>query len=153
MARFLMNAMLSSGGYPWTVIRLPDRKAYLAALDRASIEADITPFTTLLAQRVIWVLKKHVLEFPDTTEKFVLHREVVLFYGQAGEKRVPCAISREALDDDFQAHGRDKVEVSRENRKLIEEWARQKYAAGDTEPDGSILVRTGELARRKNARR
>ena len=25
MARFLMNAMLASGGYPWTVIRLEDR--------------------------------------------------------------------------------------------------------------------------------
>ena len=25
MARFLMNAMLASGGYPWTVIRVEDR--------------------------------------------------------------------------------------------------------------------------------
>jgi hypothetical protein len=28
-----MNAMLVSGGYPWTVIRVEDR-AYLSALDR-----------------------------------------------------------------------------------------------------------------------
>ena len=34
MARFLMNAMLASGGYPWTVIRVEDRNAYLAALDQ-----------------------------------------------------------------------------------------------------------------------
>ena len=33
MARFLMNAMLASGGYPWTVIRVEDRDAYLGALD------------------------------------------------------------------------------------------------------------------------
>ena len=27
MARFLMNAMLASGGYPWTVVRVEDRAA------------------------------------------------------------------------------------------------------------------------------
>ena len=47
MARFLMNAMLASGGYPWTVIRVEDRDAYLAALDRASIDMDIEPFAEL----------------------------------------------------------------------------------------------------------
>ena len=47
-----MNAMLASGGYPWTVIRVEDRDAYLAALDRASIDADIAPFTNFIANRV-----------------------------------------------------------------------------------------------------
>lgn len=54
MARFLMNAMLASGGYPWTVVRVEDRIAYLQALDRASIDADIGPFATFLAERVQW---------------------------------------------------------------------------------------------------
>ena len=52
MARFLMNAMLASGGYPWTIIRVEDRKPYLAALDSASIDQDIRPFAAFLAQRV-----------------------------------------------------------------------------------------------------
>jgi hypothetical protein len=56
MARFLMNAMLASGGYPWTVIRVDDRDAYLAALDRASIDANIQPFATFIAERVQWSL-------------------------------------------------------------------------------------------------
>ena len=54
MARFLMNAMLASGGYPWTVIRVEDRDAYLAALDRASIDMDIGPFAAFIAERVRW---------------------------------------------------------------------------------------------------
>lgn len=56
MARFLMNAMLASGGYPWTVVRVEDRAAYLGALDRASIDADIRPFATFIAERVNWSL-------------------------------------------------------------------------------------------------
>ena len=44
MARFVMNALLASGGYPWTVIHVDDRDAYLAALERASIEQDMEPF-------------------------------------------------------------------------------------------------------------
>ncbi|HTS55960.1 MAG TPA: Fic family protein, partial [Terriglobales bacterium] len=58
MARFVMNAMLASGGYPWTVIRVEDRDAYLAALDRASIDADIAPFTTFIADRVRWSMEQ-----------------------------------------------------------------------------------------------
>jgi fido (protein-threonine AMPylation protein) len=54
IARFLMNAMLASGGYPWTVIRVEDRNAYLSALDRASIDTDIRPFAAFIAERVRW---------------------------------------------------------------------------------------------------
>jgi len=52
MARFLMNAMLASGGYPWTVIRVEDRTDYLLALDRASIDMTIEPFAGFIAERV-----------------------------------------------------------------------------------------------------
>jgi Fic family protein len=58
MARFLMNAMLASGGYVWTVIRVEDRNAYLAAIDRASIDADIAPFAAFIAERVRWSMEK-----------------------------------------------------------------------------------------------
>jgi fido (protein-threonine AMPylation protein) len=147
MARFLMNLMLASGGYPWTIIRLRDRKSYLAALDSASIDVNIKPFTTLVSQRVRWGLEKHDLTFPDQAEKFDFDREAVLFFGQDGRTRVRCAISADALDDDLQADNSDKVEVFRGNRKVIEEAARQKYLAGDTETDGSILIHSGELAK------
>lgn len=44
MGRFLMNAMLASGGYPWTVIPVEQRETYMQALERASTENDIAPF-------------------------------------------------------------------------------------------------------------
>ena len=58
MARFFMNAMLASGGYPWTVIRVEDRNAYLKALDSASIDMDIRPFAGFIAERVRWSLER-----------------------------------------------------------------------------------------------
>jgi fido (protein-threonine AMPylation protein) len=58
IARFLMNAMLASGGYPWTVIRVEDRDSYLAALDRASIELKIEPFAEFIAARVRRAMKQ-----------------------------------------------------------------------------------------------
>jgi len=58
MARFVMNAMLASGGYPWTVIRVQDRDAYLAALERASVDQDIEPFARFIAERVRWSLEQ-----------------------------------------------------------------------------------------------
>jgi fido (protein-threonine AMPylation protein) len=145
MARFLMNAMLASGGYPWTVIRVRDRKVYLRALDSASIDMDINPFSAFVAKRVRWSLEQHDLTFPAPEERFIFDREVVVFWGQDGKARVRCEISREALDDDFQGDDKDKLEVFRANRQAIEQEARQKFLVGDTEADGSILIRTGDL--------
>jgi hypothetical protein len=54
MARFLMNAMLASGGYPWTVIRVEDREAYMKALESASVQMNIEPFAKFIAERVKW---------------------------------------------------------------------------------------------------
>jgi Fic family protein len=53
IARFLMNAMLVSGGYDWTVVPLEKRKEYMAALEKASVEEDISDFTRLLADLVV----------------------------------------------------------------------------------------------------
>jgi len=58
MARFLMNVLLASGGYPWTVVRVEDRAEYLRALDRASTGVDVKPFADFIAERVGWSIKR-----------------------------------------------------------------------------------------------
>ena len=58
MARFTMNAMLASGGYPWTVIRVQDRDAYFAALEAGSVEMNIEPFARFIAERVQWSMER-----------------------------------------------------------------------------------------------
>ena len=52
MRRFLLNAMLASGGYNWTVVPVGYRKEYMKALEKASIEGDIADFTQLLASLI-----------------------------------------------------------------------------------------------------
>ena len=145
LARFLMNVMLASGGYPWTVIRVEDRNTYLSALDRASIDLNIKPFSAFVAQRVRRSLERRHLRFPAPEESYSVDMKVVSFWGQDGETRVRCAISNEALDDYFHGDKRDKLEVFRANRQAIQGIARQKYLAGQMEPDGSVLIRALEL--------
>ncbi len=52
IARFLMNAMLATGGYPWTVIRVEDRTNYMSSLEAASVQNDIRPFALFVAKQV-----------------------------------------------------------------------------------------------------
>jgi Fic/DOC family len=52
IARFLMNLMLASGGYPWTVIPVEKRTSYMSALESASVDHDIAPFAKFLGRLV-----------------------------------------------------------------------------------------------------
>ncbi|PHR68974.1 MAG: cell filamentation protein Fic [Lutibacter sp.] len=57
MARFLMNVMLASGGYPWTVIPTEERETYMNSLEEASVNGNIEPFTEFIAHLVTQSLK------------------------------------------------------------------------------------------------
>lgn len=52
VARFMLNAFLAAGGYPWTTIRVDDRRDYFAALEAASFGGDIMPFAKFVRANV-----------------------------------------------------------------------------------------------------
>lgn len=52
IARFVMNFMFASGGYPWTIIHLQNRKEYLMTLEEASVNNNISPFATFIAKEL-----------------------------------------------------------------------------------------------------
>jgi len=52
MGRFLMNAMLASGGYPWTVIPVEQGTEYMQALEAASVDGQIGPFAEFVGSLV-----------------------------------------------------------------------------------------------------
>ena len=52
MGRFIMNLMLASGGYPWTVIPVELRNEYMKALEEASVNLNILPFVEFMSRLV-----------------------------------------------------------------------------------------------------
>ncbi len=49
MGRFIMNLMMASGGYPWAVVPVEKRADYMQALEVASVDKNIVPFTKFIA--------------------------------------------------------------------------------------------------------
>lgn len=52
VARFLMNLLLASGGYPWTIVRNERRKQYLESLEAASTGQKIEPFAVFIKEEM-----------------------------------------------------------------------------------------------------
>lgn len=50
-----MNAMLISGGYEWTVIPVERRPEYMKALEKASVEGDITDFAKFIGYLIVGI--------------------------------------------------------------------------------------------------
>jgi Fic family protein len=52
IGRFLMNVMMTAGGYPWTVVPIDRRDTYMASLEKGSVSGDIEPFARFLSSLV-----------------------------------------------------------------------------------------------------
>lgn len=52
IGRFIMNAMMISGGYPWTIVQLKNRKEYLSSLEKASVDQEIAPFVKFIVKEM-----------------------------------------------------------------------------------------------------
>lgn len=57
IARFLMNTMLISGGYPWTVVRVNNRDQYIDALEYTHNNGDIKAFATFMAEAIDYSIR------------------------------------------------------------------------------------------------
>lgn len=109
-------------------------------------EKDLQVSSVLAILDVLGMTDKRTLVFPDEN----LTRDAsdaIVFWGQDGDTRVRCRISREALDDHFSDGDKLRPEAAfKKYRKEIEAMARRKYLSGQREPDGSVLIRTGDIA-------
>jgi transcriptional regulator with XRE-family HTH domain len=106
---------------------------------------DVQLSSALAILEVLGMADKRTLTFADE-DHYESVRGAVAFSGQDGERRVLCRISSEALDDHFSDRDRLRpVAAFRKHRKEIEALARRKYVSGQREPDGSILIRTGDI--------
>jgi Fic family protein len=65
-ARLLMNLMLIRGGYPPVAVRPEDRKPYLDALERGSLNDDLQPFRNFMYERLDATLSEYLSALEDT---------------------------------------------------------------------------------------
>jgi len=96
------------------------------------------------------MVEKRLLDFADTVARYDENREVVLFHGTTSGQEVYCAISREAIEDHFNPHGRGasaRLAAFKRHRRTIEELAERKFRARQFEADGTILIRTLDVSR------
>ena len=110
-------------------------------------DEDIQLSSVLAILGVLGMTDKRTLVFPDKEfrDDFGIG---VIFWGQEGDRRVRCVISREALDDHFSDRDRLRPDAAYQKYRMeIEALARKKYILGQLEPDGSILIRTNEITR------
>jgi hypothetical protein len=96
------------------------------------------------------------LEFAAPPARYDFERDVVAFLGTAGGAPVRCAVSREALEDHFDANGLDKegrLRKFREHRTTIERLLQVKYLRQPVEEIGAVLLKTSDAAKLGKERR
>jgi hypothetical protein len=86
------------------------------------------------------------LKFSEPVPHYDVDRDVVTFVGEAGRSAVRCAISREALDDNFDAttglSNKERLDKFRKNRSSIERMTQEKYLNWAVEEPETVLVKT-----------
>lgn len=94
---------------------------------------------------MLGMVDHRTLVFPDPRPHYDPNRELLIFFGQASDKKIQCAISREALGDHYKAAGKTPLKTFRLHQSSIEHEARRKYLANRLESDGSLLIKYQDL--------
>ncbi len=85
------------------------------------------------------------LTFNNPPARYDSSRDLVIFIGEALGSPVECAVSRETLEDYFDADNLDKtgcVEAVLKNRSKIEQLMRTKYLSWPVEEPETLLLKT-----------
>jgi len=89
------------------------------------------------------------LEFAEPVPHYDFERDMVTFIGESDKAAVRCAISREALDDNFETttglSNQQRLDKFRKNRSSIEAMAREKYLNWPVEEPETVLIKTMEV--------
>jgi hypothetical protein len=80
----------------------------------------------------------------SNVEAFDGIRQVVSFPADSNGKRIICAISREALQDNFGGNNIDPLTCFKNNRNRIEHKAAVLINSKRFEQNGSILIRSAD---------
>jgi transcriptional regulator with XRE-family HTH domain len=105
---------------------------------------DVQLSSVLAILDVLGMTDKRTLSFDEGAARDA--DDSIVFWGSEGEKRVRFRILRDALDDHFSDGKRLRPDAAfKKHRRDIEGLARRKYFLGQREPDGSVLIRTGEI--------
>jgi transcriptional regulator with XRE-family HTH domain len=106
---------------------------------------DVQLSSVLAILDVLGMTDKRTLVFDERAMRDA--DDSILFWGNDGETRVRLRISREALDDHFSNGGRFRPEAAfKKHRGEIEGLARRKYLLGHKEADGTVLIKTLDIA-------
>lgn len=81
------------------------------------------------------------INFPDI-ETINGSRMIISFPADQDKNRIVCAISFEALQDNFGGNNLPPLDCFRANRHVIEAKAERLIKQGRYEQDGSILIRS-----------
>jgi transcriptional regulator with XRE-family HTH domain len=114
----------------------------VSRFEQASKDVQLSSVLAILD--VLGMTDRRTLTFDAAAARDV--DDSIVFWGSDGETRVRFRISRAALDDHFSDGDRLRPDAAfKKHRRDIEGLARRKYLLGQCEPDGSVVIRTGEL--------
>jgi transcriptional regulator with XRE-family HTH domain len=108
---------------------------------------DVQLSSVLAILDMLGMTDKRTLSFDEQATRDA--DDSIIFWGNDGESRIRFRISRQALSDHFSQGDRMRSEaVFKKHRHEIEGLARRKYLLGQRETDGTVVLKTLDIARR-----
>ena len=112
------------------------------------IDSRVRDLTLKVLGRAREVIPGMDLTFTNPRVRYDSERDVVTFVAEALGNTVNCSVSRETLEDYFDAGNRNdaaRLEAFQQNRSKIENLLRTKYLSGKVELPEAVLLKTADV--------